>query len=224
MIHHNPPNDTPEALSAHVTSEFTAWGYIAIGILSTLVLPLGAVAVLAGLVWRVILASCRIGFGVGNLIIHGKPTDEAAWPWQCVRSFFLTQAESLPHWNVPLRKALLRLGGVRVGSDGFFGRGGVMDDYHPENIIIEDGAIISYGVIFAGHGDRERIPLRDQRVIIRRGAYIGTGVVLTPGVEIGEGATIGAGAVVTRDIPPHSVAVGVPARVITRRDRLWSIL
>lgn len=45
-------------------------------------------------------------------------------------------------------------------------------------------------------------------------AWIGGGAILLPGVTIGRGSVVGAGAVVTRDIPPYSVAVGNPARVI----------
>ena len=44
--------------------------------------------------------------------------------------------------------------------------------------------------------------------------WLGAGVIVCPGVTIGEGAVIGAGSVVTRDIPPYSVAVGNPCRVI----------
>ncbi|KAG7088015.1 hypothetical protein E1B28_012052 [Marasmius oreades] len=44
--------------------------------------------------------------------------------------------------------------------------------------------------------------------------WIGAGVTVLPGVTIGRGSTIGAASVVTRDIPPYSVAVGSPARVI----------
>ncbi len=59
--------------------------------------------------------------------------------------------------------------------------------------------------------------------IIRKGiaieddCWLGTGVKVLDGVTIGRGSVIGAGAVVTKSIPPYSVAVGVPAKVISRR-------
>jgi acetyltransferase-like isoleucine patch superfamily enzyme len=49
---------------------------------------------------------------------------------------------------------------------------------------------------------------------IRRGARVGGGAVLCPGVEIGEEAFVGAGAVVTKDVPPRTIVVGNPARVL----------
>jgi acetyltransferase-like isoleucine patch superfamily enzyme len=49
---------------------------------------------------------------------------------------------------------------------------------------------------------------------IRRGARVGGGAVLCPGVEIGEEAFVGAGAVVTKDVPSRVVVVGSPARVL----------
>jgi acetyltransferase-like isoleucine patch superfamily enzyme len=49
---------------------------------------------------------------------------------------------------------------------------------------------------------------------IRRGARIGGGAILCPGVEIGQDAFVGAGAVVTKDVPPRVVVVGSPARVL----------
>jgi acetyltransferase-like isoleucine patch superfamily enzyme len=49
---------------------------------------------------------------------------------------------------------------------------------------------------------------------IRRGARVGGGAVLCPGVEIGEEAFVGAGAVVTKDVAPRTLVVGNPARVL----------
>jgi acetyltransferase-like isoleucine patch superfamily enzyme len=54
-------------------------------------------------------------------------------------------------------------------------------------------------------------------VTIGSDAWLGARVLVLPGVTIGEGAIVGAGAVVVSDIPPWSVAVGVPARVVGRR-------
>lgn len=51
-------------------------------------------------------------------------------------------------------------------------------------------------------------------VVIGDNVWIGTRVIILPGVTIGDGAVIGAGAVVTRDVPPRSVAAGNPARVL----------
>jgi len=49
---------------------------------------------------------------------------------------------------------------------------------------------------------------------LRRACRVGGGAVLTPGVEVGEEAFVAAGAVVTRDVPPRAVVMGVPARVV----------
>jgi UDP-2-acetamido-3-amino-2,3-dideoxy-glucuronate N-acetyltransferase len=53
---------------------------------------------------------------------------------------------------------------------------------------------------------------------VRRGARVGGGAILCPGVEIGMEAFVGAGAVVTRDVPPRVVVVGSPARVLRDVD------
>lgn len=55
-------------------------------------------------------------------------------------------------------------------------------------------------------------------IVIEDDVWLGTGAKVMDGVRIGQGAIIGAGAVVTSDVPPFSIAVGVPARVIRTRE------
>ena len=79
-------------------------------------------------------------------------------------------------------------------------------------------------VYTSGHRfERTDISMMDQGftdvkpVTIGNDVWIGRRVIIMPGVTIGDGCVIGAGAVVTKDIPPYSVAVGVPAKVIKSR-------
>ena len=56
-------------------------------------------------------------------------------------------------------------------------------------------------------------------IVIEDGSWIGAGAIVLDGVRVGRGAVVGANAVVTRDVPPHTVVVGSPARVVKRLDR-----
>jgi len=53
---------------------------------------------------------------------------------------------------------------------------------------------------------------------VKKGATIGSNATILCGITIGEGALIGAGTVVTKDVPPHSVVAGNPARLIRNRQ------
>lgn len=55
-------------------------------------------------------------------------------------------------------------------------------------------------------------------ITIEDDVWIGGGTIILPGVTIGKGSTIGAGSVVTRSIPPHSVAIGNPCKVSRTLD------
>jgi acetyltransferase-like isoleucine patch superfamily enzyme len=60
-------------------------------------------------------------------------------------------------------------------------------------------------------------PKRERDVVIGDDVWLGTRVVVTAGVTIGNGCIVGAGAVVTRDLPPGKIAVGIPARPVADR-------
>ncbi len=89
-------------------------------------------------------------------------------------------------------------------------------------ITIEDDVLLGAGVNInvANHKfDSHEELIIDQGfsskpVILRRGCWIGANAIILAGVEIGQGTVIGAGSVVTRSIPPRSVAAGNPAKVI----------
>jgi galactoside O-acetyltransferase len=92
---------------------------------------------------------------------------------------------------------------------------------------IEFGSHIAIGpycvIRAADHGFSDPlIPIREQPhvggvIVIEDDVWLGSHVVVTRNVRIGRGSVIGAHSVVTKDIPPYSVAVGVPARVIKSR-------
>ena len=92
-----------------------------------------------------------------------------------------------------------------------------------EGVKLEDEVFIGHGVMFTN--DLYPRAARDGRLqadtdwtvvptVVRRGASIGSGAVILCGITIGERAIVGAGAVVTRDVPPHAIVAGAPARTI----------
>lgn len=64
---------------------------------------------------------------------------------------------------------------------------------------------------------RSTMPPGKQPISIGQDVWLGYGVIVMHGVTIGDGTIVGAGSVVTHDIPPNCLAVGVPARVIRQR-------
>jgi acetyltransferase-like isoleucine patch superfamily enzyme len=66
-------------------------------------------------------------------------------------------------------------------------------------------------------GIREQDIVSSGDIVLHDGVWLGLHVQVLDGVTIGEGAVVGAGAVVTKSLPAHTVAVGVPARVIRQR-------
>jgi acetyltransferase-like isoleucine patch superfamily enzyme len=120
---------------------------------------------------------------------------------------------------------------VSVGDDVVIGRGslvendttiGAMTKIQAEAYItaystLEEHVFIAPCVVTTNDNFMGRTERRHELIkgpTIRRGARIGGGAILLPGIEIGEEAYIGAGAVVTKDVEPRMLVVGNPARVM----------
>ena len=69
---------------------------------------------------------------------------------------------------------------------------------------------------YPDHPLQKIYPTKESRVMIKRGAYIGTGAIILPGVTIGRESVVGAGAVVTKDVPPRTLVVGSPAKAVKK--------
>ncbi len=112
---------------------------------------------------------------------------------------------------------------VRIGKNSTLNQGCIIDGFG--GVKIGEGVrIAAYVAINTADHDFSdpSKPIRDQgyvcgEVIIEDDAWIGSHVCINRGVTIGKGSIVGAGSVVNKDIPPYSVASGVPCRVIRSR-------
>jgi acetyltransferase-like isoleucine patch superfamily enzyme len=120
---------------------------------------------------------------------------------------------------------------VQVGDDVVIGRGSLIendtavggmtkiqaDAYITAYSTLEEHVFIAPRVVTTNDNFMGRTERRHELTkgpTIRRGARVGGGAILLPGVEIGEEAFVGAGALVTKDVPARKLVVGSPARVI----------
>jgi UDP-2-acetamido-3-amino-2,3-dideoxy-glucuronate N-acetyltransferase len=88
-----------------------------------------------------------------------------------------------------------------------------------EGMVVEDEVFLGPQATFTNDRfPRSRQPWECEGIVIKRGATVGAGAVVLPGMTIGERAMVGAGAVVIKDVEPHAVVVGNPARIVRRLE------
>jgi len=89
-------------------------------------------------------------------------------------------------------------------------------NYFWDGLRVEDNVFIGPNVTFTNdkYPRSRQYPERFLPTIVKRGASIGGGATILPGVTIGEDAMVGAGSVVTRDVPAGATVIGSPARIV----------
>ena len=136
-------------------------------------------------------------------------------------------------WHFAQIREGARIGAqCNVGKGVYVGAGVVVGDRCKiennaslfEGLTVEDGVFIGPHVVFtndmrprATNPDGSLQTAADwtmERATVRRGASIGAGAIIIPGLVIGRYAMVGAGAVVTHDVPAHALVVGNPAKQI----------
>lgn len=106
---------------------------------------------------------------------------------------------------------------VRAGDNLILGYGGLAVVIHAE-VVIGDNVHIDQGVTVGGNGTEYGVPRIESNV------YVGAGAKLLGPIRIGEGSVIGANAVVLQDIPPRSLVVGVPGKIIRSNINIRTLL
>ncbi len=114
--------------------------------------------------------------------------------------------------------------GVNTSGNFKVGYGVYFDAGNANYITIEDQVWIASQCLLLCHrrilddygvgDDYNSLPYKKEPIVLKRGCCIGMRSIIMPGVTIGEGAIIGAGSLVTKDVPPYTIAVGNPAKVV----------
>lgn len=112
--------------------------------------------------------------------------------------------------------------GLTIGKDCFIGDETLIDLY--DEVILEDQVTLAQRVLvlthvnvgYSNHPLQKFFPKTSSRVVFNKGAAVGAGSTILPGVTIGKKSFVAAGSVVTRNVPPGVLVGGVPARIIRK--------
>lgn len=134
---------------------------------------------------------------------------------------------------------------ITIGSNVWVGRGSILSNHNgririgdrvsigpfcniASHSFVHVGSHVAIGTgcsILAGSHDSEDpdVPMMEQvrtskGITIEDNVWLGTGAIILDGVTVGTGAIVGAGSVVNRDVPPMTVVLGNPARVVQKRE------
>lgn len=172
--------------------------------------------------WAAIERNVRLRFASLIHLHHGVYLDEGVYIHACPQGVHIGPNTLVMHGSVlhVYNFRDLPHAGIRIGRDSLIGEYNVIRGQG--GVVIGDRVytspftqIIAVNHVFDDPG-RSFVEqgITAEGICIEDDVWIGAGAIITDGVTIGRGAVIAAGAVVTRNVPPHVVVAGVPARVI----------
>jgi acetyltransferase-like isoleucine patch superfamily enzyme len=125
-----------------------------------------------------------------------------------------------------VRPAIWRMTGCFIGKNVSIGYDVYYDVSNASYIKVEDGVWIASRCLILCHKrdlsqyyvgvDYNDLSYQKEQVVLKKGCVLGMNSVVMPGVTIGEGAIVGVNSLVVKDVPPWTIAVGNPARVVKK--------
>jgi acetyltransferase-like isoleucine patch superfamily enzyme len=126
-----------------------------------------------------------------------------------------------------LQLTKLRMAGVVIGENTMISMGAKIDT-HRGKVIIGNNCLITAGVFILSHDGASRMidmdDLGNGEVVIGNNVFIGVNSVILKNVKIGDNSVIGAGSVINKDVPPCSLVVGNPGRIIKTLEGPFPVL
>ncbi|MEZ5654636.1 MAG: acyltransferase [Sphingobium sp.] len=112
--------------------------------------------------------------------------------------------------------------GMHIGPDCRISLSAKLDKANPDGIVIGKSSAVTFGAAILSHDFVNNVHMTTR---IGDYCFIGAHAVIMPGVTVGDHSIVGTGAIVLRNVPPHSVVMGNPARVMEQNIQTgrWGI-
>jgi acetyltransferase-like isoleucine patch superfamily enzyme len=176
--------------------------------------------------WAAIESNVRLRFANYIKLHNGVYLDQNTYLHACPNGIEIGENSYIMHGAVLHVYNFRNLphAGIKIGANSLIGEYSVIRGQG--GVVIGDRVYTSpfTQIIAVNHVfDDPKRPFIDQGItatgiVIEDDVWLGAGAIITDGVTVGKGAVVAAGAVVTKDVPPHVVVAGVPAKVIKTID------
>lgn len=142
--------------------------------------------------------------------------------WKLCKRILKFSAQHLPGYQI--RRSSLRAAGYTIGEDVYIGEGLIIIDELEDRGLLNVGNRVAIAervtLVISSRPNFSRIapyvPTDYGPIVIGDDAWLGTGAIIMPNIEIGQGSVVGAASLVLEDVPPFTIVAGVPAKPIRK--------